>query len=436
MAQPRKYLRVFEHQSIKLGQFVDGHVFEQKDLAAFEKFHGDGSIPYFTLIRDGIRFNEYVGVIQAGNTVIEVLPKADNTPGGTNVKNKWRGILLAMLRAAGIYDIHAPSNSHLKMATNSILDLYFELFTNEIAYLLHTGLIKKYRIKESNAATLKGRLLFNKHIQHNSSHQERFYVSHTTYDQRHHLHGILYKTIRLLQQLNTNLALGSRIGTLLLDFPEMPDLKVSDNTFSRISYNRKTQPYKKAIEISRMLLLHYHPDVSKGGDNILALMFDMNVLWEKFVLASLQELKNKGITVTAQSNRFFWKPATGKRTKIIPDIVINKNGPDCAVLDTKWKNLNGYNPSPDDLRQMYVYHEYYNAKRVALVYPASSSGIRKGTFLPISSGSTQIKECSIIFITVEDTIVQWQKNIRGSIAEWLNSFPDEQLKFRHSPQLE
>ena len=72
----------------------------------------------------------------------------------------------------------------------------------------------------------------------------------------------------------------------------------------------------------------------------LALMFDMNYLWERFVYASLRKHNRNGNTITAQNTRNFWKPIVGNNSKIKPDIVINKDKDDCVVLDTKWKNLN------------------------------------------------------------------------------------------------
>lgn len=428
MQKNRKLITVFEHQILRLDQIVDGEKFGKEELLAFQSYFGEKGVPYYSLIHNGVRFKEYVGVIQVGKTLIEVLPKADNIFAGAKEKSQWRDLLIDMLRAVGVFDIHAPSSSSLKLRSNSILHLYFELFIKEVEYLLHTGLNKQYRKKETNAMALKGNLMFAKHIQQNITHQERFYVRHTTYDIEHKLHFILYKTILLLKQINTNVSLHSRIGALLLHFPEMPDIRVNEITFDRIVFNRKTLSYQKAIEISRLLLLNYHPDVSNGKNHVLALMFDMNKLWEKFIYMSLLKHKKEGTTITAQASKYFWKPQYGYSSSIRPDIIMNKDKLNCVVLDTKWKNLNGYNPSPDDLRQMFVYHEYFGAKRVALVYPGNNDRFEiKGSFFPSSNYKEMDKECSVILMEVPkkagenmSLIKTWQSVICKRFDEWLN----------------
>jgi 5-methylcytosine-specific restriction enzyme subunit McrC len=412
-------ITVFEHQSIKLNQIIDDVVFDLPRLEALRDYFGHKGVPYFSLISNGVRFNEFVGVIQVGQTVYEVLPKADNVFSPDGEKNQWRDMLVDMLFAVRVFDVRAPSSSSLKLKSNSILDLYFELLINEVEYLLHNGLFKKYRSKEGNVTALKGSLQFGKHIQHNLTHQERFYTKFTTYDLEHQMHFILYKAIGLLKQINTNADLHSRIGSLLLHFPEMPDIKVTKDVFDKIIFTRKNQSYKMAFEISKLLLLKYHPDVSNGKNHVLAIMFDMNKLWEQFVFCSLTKHKEKNVGISAQTTKLFWKSQRGSYSKMRPDIVIKDND-QCVVLDTKWKNLNGFNPSPDDLRQMYVYSEYYQAKKIALVYPAKDSLISPGIFLDPITGKENDKECSVISISVDSKIQQWQKNIYNNFKQWLN----------------
>ncbi|MBK8111364.1 MAG: hypothetical protein IPK46_14080 [Saprospiraceae bacterium] len=205
----------------------------------------------------------------------------------------------------------ALQESKPNIRPNNILDLYFEMFIKEVEYLLHNGLIKQYRKKEGNVTALKGNLLFGKHIQQNVVHQERFYVRHTSYDVLHTLHFILYKTIRLLQKINTNAELHSKIGALLLHFPEMPDIKVNPATFEQLVFNRKNQSYKKAIGIAKLLLLQYHPDISKGKNDVLALMFDMNLLWEQFVYITLRKANRFGRGVSGAPE--FWESVSGAK---------------------------------------------------------------------------------------------------------------------------
>lgn len=415
----QRHITVFEHDAIRLGDVIEGVTVTQGLIDGFEAFYGEKGVPWFSLIHKGVRFNEHVGVIQVGDTLVEVLPKADRRFAGTDEKKQWRDLLIDMIFAAGIFDIHAPSRSSLTLQPNSILDLYFELFISETEYLLHSGLVKKYHRTEGNNTALKGNLLFAKHIQQNLTHQERFYTRYTTYDTEHLLHRILYKSIRLLHRINTIPSLHSRIGNLLLNFPEMPPVHVSDTLFERIVYTRKTQAYKTSVEIARLLLLQYHPDVVRGTNDVLALMFDMNILWERFVYASLRRNKSSGTTVHGQMSAFFWKPAGGYRSKIVADIVINRGKPDCAVIDTKWKTLQNSRPFPEDLKQMYVYHHYYGARRVALVYPGGEFNSKRGCYLESSFGKETDHECSLIFLPVMPDVRDWQKEIYKELAGWI-----------------
>lgn len=425
MTKDNRHITVFEHERLRYDQGENR--ISKAQFEALERYHGSGT-PYFKLIYHGVQFNEHVGVLQVGNTLIEVLPKADRHAHTESEEKRWRNILIDMMRAVGGFDIHATSEAHLRIRPNTILDLYFELFIRETEYLLHTGLAKQYRKTEGNHTALKGSLQFAKHIQQNLTHQERFYVRHTTYDVEHRLHLILYKTIRLLRRINTNASLQSRIGSLLLNFPEMPDIRVTESLFQKLVFNRKTQRYRKAIEIAKLILLNYHPDVRTGRNDVLALMFDMNLLWERFLYVTLRKLKTDGAKITAKTPRNFWQPEKGRQSRLEPDIWIQHEKGN-IILDTKWKNLNGKNPSPDDLRQMYAYYDYYDAKNVALVYPGEWTLETQGMFLSPEKGAPTEKTCSVVLMAIPEktdgnkTLVQqWQEQIR------------EKFKIRENPR--
>ena len=403
---------VFEHQSLKIDDL--------KLRNALEIFRGDKKdFPYYSLIHNGIKFNSYVGVIQVGKTVIEILPKADKN----NDENKWRNILIGMLRTVYNFDVKAPTQSSLKIKPNSILELYFEIFVKEVEYLLHTGLSKQYRKIENNLNSLKGRILFSKHVQKNLIHKEKFFVNYTTYDKEHILHKLLYKTLKLLQKINTNVALQSKICALLLDFPEMPDIKVTEDTFNKITYSRKTEAYRNAINIAKLLLLNYHPDIRGGSNSVLALMFDMNKLWEEFVYRSLKKYL-KDCKISKQVHNPFWKCEL-KSKKIIPDIVINKGKKKCVVLDTKWKILddNAENMSDSDLKQVFIYSLYFKAQKVALVYPAGNGYKNEnieGKFEKIPN-EIENRTCDLIFIEVNENIKEWQEEIASKIRDYISN---------------
>jgi 5-methylcytosine-specific restriction enzyme subunit McrC len=421
----RVHIQVYEHQTIRLHQEFDTEqgpvVFDEQMLKNFVDFFGEG-IPYYSLIRNGLQFNEYVGAIQIGATLVSVLPKAQKRQQDSLAeKSKWNQVLIDMLRVVNGFEIKAPSSSSLKLKNNAVLDLYFELFVKEVEYLLHRGLVKKYRKKSGNLTALKGRLLFSEQINKNITHKERFYTAHTTYDTEHLLHFILFEALQVLMIVNTNSILTSRINSLRLNFPEMQRVKLNALSFDKVTFNRKTEAYKKAIQIARLIILNYHPDLRKGNKEVLALMFDMNKLWEQFVLASLR--KSKDFKISGLNKKYFWKPKGGARRIVKPDIAI-KRGEENFILDTKWKLIET-KPSIQDVRQMYVYHHYFKARKVALFYPGESHYV-SGNFMQIQN-ENQISnlECGLLFSQYHDSktnkpsVKAWQDRIISDVENWM-----------------
>lgn len=409
---------VFEHQTLVAGHSYNGNEFTREHRDLLESAYRDIDFPFFSLIRHGVRFCEYVGVFRVGRLQVEVLPKAGK--GGD--QDQWRRRLIDMLRTVGAFNIRTPSASALKLKPNSILELYCQLFVDEVEQILHRGLIKRYRRTAGNASSLKGALHFARHLDQNLTHQERFYVRYSVYTNQHSLNAVLGMTVRLLSRISTNPALRSRIGALQLSFPEMADIKVSDAWFEKIQYDRKSESYRNALGIARLLLLNYHPDVTSGTNNVLALMFDMNILWEKFVCVTLKRFLAKarpGWTVEAQTKTLFWRNVEHSRggMKMQPDIIVNHG---CArtVLDSKWKNLDD-GMSQHDLRQMYAYSKFHDDARTVLVYPGDVTLTTIGRFMDRRPNADTGADayCSLVTIAIDGTLSKWQDRIGTWLLE-------------------
>ena len=133
-------IQVFEHQTIRIGDEINGVVFTEFHFNALTKFSERIKSKYYTLIYKGVKFSHYVGALQIGKLTIEILPKADKKE--SNDSNLWHGVLLDMLKECRLLKIDTTSEARLRLRSNSILDLYFEIFLNEVEELLRKGLCK------------------------------------------------------------------------------------------------------------------------------------------------------------------------------------------------------------------------------------------------------------------------------------------------------
>ena len=394
-----KPIQIFEFEKLVASDtsFFKTEALGRKVIDKLWQFNDANKNIYFEAIRNGVKFKNYVGVIQIGGVTIEILPKADKHSATENERGQWHTVLLKMLAQCKKIKIDSVSKAALKKRHHSLLDLYFDLFLDEVNMLINRGLIKQYRKQSGNVLALKGRLEFSKNIQHNLVHKERFYTNHQVYDYCHLNNQILLKALLTLKNISNNVSINGRIERILSRFPKVKEININKSHFDKLTANRKTIDYQEAIKIAKMILLNYSPDIKAGGENMLALLFDMNMLWEEYVYRMLAKIQTDTLKVKFQNRQQFWE------TKIIkPDIVIKKTEADKTVstyvIDTKWKIIDPKKPGDNDLKQMYAYNMYWNASKSLLLYPTSLD--LTTDFGNFHKGRTEENQCKLGFIKV------------------------------------
>ncbi|WP_239779951.1 McrC family protein [Tenacibaculum finnmarkense] len=385
---------VYEHQRLYVGE----QGFNQKHLDALLKLNEYHNWKYFQAISKGIQFNQYVGIIQIDGLSIEIHPKADKN----DADGKWQGVLLHMLEACGKLKAESAGAANVKRTNLNLLEVYFDLYLSEIETLLRKGFIKQYRKETSNTKALKGKLEFAGNIQKNLVHKERFYTTHQVYDTNHLLHQVLYNALEIVGQFTKGTQLYERCKRLALNFEKISKKNITKQQVNSIQLNRKSANYSYGLELARLIILNYSPNISDGKEKMVSLLFDMNVLWETYILKQLQKYcEGKNIEVFGQESKSFWGSNSLK-----PDIILKKDGK-TYIIDTKWKCPNG-SASVSDLRQMYSYCRFWNAEKALLLYPGENKNNSFKSFetddYSIYENETQQinHQCKMGFVSVLD----------------------------------
>lgn len=405
-------IKVFEYNSLYIGDKYKNVTFEQRHFDALVRLNEIHKNKFFTVGYKKITFKQFVGVIQVDGLTIEILPKIDNDNKSETI---WQSVLIEMLRVTRKLKIQKVGEANVNKQQIHLLDIYFEWFLNEVQLLLHQGLIKQYYKETSNVKALKGKLEFAGHISKNLVHKELFYTTHQVYDKDHLVHQVLYKALDIVEKCTKGNYLYSKCKTVQLDFPEVKNITVTEATFTKLPKNRKTAPYETALAIARLIILNYAPNVSSGSERMLALLFDMNSLWEEYILVKLKQDAPEGVSVYGQQSKNFWR-----NISIRPDIVIEigtTEPKERYIIDTKWKNIDYSEPSTHDLRQMYVYNDYWNSKKAMLLYPSTDTiemqekdfEAFKGKEHQCSLGKISIFKNNELDVSIGTTILKWFK---------------------------
>ena len=355
-------LQVFEHQSIKVKELVNGVEFTKPMWEALAKYHTQHQGKYYQLIFQGIQFKQYVGIIQIGELVIEILPKIDRSIDSTHT---WQKVLIDMLQYCQVLRPESAGVGQVRLTSHAILDLFFNLFLEEVQQLIRTGLLKKYIPKEQNNHQLKGQLVLPKHLRYNLGNPERFYTRQQVFAEAHVFNQLLQEALKVLQQLSLSARLKEKLHQLLLQFPTLPPYQWQEQDFELLLNHPDYRSHHTLVELTRLILLNFNTDIRYGRHHLFALLFDMNALFEEYIFRQLQREAGATLKVSRQRSLPFWR-----RRSIRPDIVVETQQ-GRYIIDTKWKVLPTASPSIEDLKQLYIYCRYFKATKGILLYPSA-----------------------------------------------------------------
>jgi 5-methylcytosine-specific restriction enzyme subunit McrC len=275
--------------------------------------------------------------------------------------------------SALVRDLSWWEEADLHLRKSPLVDVYLDAFLAEVERLTHGGLVKRYRLTEGNLHKLKGRIQFPQHIRRNLLHQERIYTAHETYDCDNPFNRILKAALAIVQRLAIRQSLTSRAAASFLSFENVADARITAQTFDRLAFGRNTEPYRRAVQLARLIILNYSPDLRGGHEHVIAILFEMSELFERFIFVHLRRAAPRyaarRLRVADQVRKRFWC-----WKQIRPDIVADYDDAPAAtrvILDTKWKVPRDGQPADDDLKQMYAYNLHFGGCRSVLVYPSA-----------------------------------------------------------------
>jgi len=175
-----------------------------------------------------------------------------------------------------------------------------------------------------------------------------------------------------------------------------------------------------AVEIAKLLYDDREVGYRTGGINLPGFLWDSDDLFERATRRLLSEAARPlGFNVSKRSHILAKISRAGKQisTHTTPDIDVWRGEQSILIADAKYKNL-GRKPSNEDFYQVLAGGRVRNVSTVALLYPATGTGVMDLIFKPQGTGypSTVL----VTTIGLESFASRYEiRLLRNKVTKWL-----------------
>lgn len=246
-----------------------------------------------------------------------------------------------------------------------LLDIFIQMFIDELYSLLQKGIRYDYITQEKQRPYLKGKLLFKEQIRYNTIHKERFFTASDEFIADIAENRLIKSTLLFLKHQTAQPSLITQLNILLCSFDDISPSKDPPKEFSLLKPSRHFDYYQNTLRWCELFLQKKHFAPYDGEDEAYALLFPTEKLFESYI-ASMLKKHNHDLGIKEQSRgKYFLEENQNDLYPLKPDLWIESKR---IIIDTKWKIIND-KINQSDLYQMWAYVCKYKAKEVWLIYP-------------------------------------------------------------------
>jgi 5-methylcytosine-specific restriction enzyme subunit McrC len=356
----------------------------------------------------------YVGIIQIGKKRIEILPKLYNPDRNVAInaldpseqeklKRTARKNLFSLLSFSGLIPFYKSGISRYGKEQD-FFEFLIALFLTDLEMIMSSHFHHEYIHESDDIGHIKGKLDYQQQIVKLPSQLHTFSCIYDEFSIDNPLNRIIKATLKKIQELCKNEENKKRAFNYYSLMHEIEDEIIVPSYLSKLHFNRLNKKYEGIVEFCCMILFGSTYSADEGEHHYYALIFDMNLVFEKYVTKLLRNSLHE-YTFDYQNDlylsseyRLIFQYVRDKK-RMIPDIIVRDHEKSIAVIDTKYKpDLSNGFISNSDTYQMLAYSVANESDKAILLYPK----------LPIQD---QLNECE--HFVVLDKLVSERKKDRS-----------------------
>lgn len=333
--------------------------------------------------RQWLRLDNHVGVLESPCGVqLEILPKHVDTREAGTVQQA-RTLLRRLLASALDLPPRQGQAADLMRFEHPLTEWVMRQFLLGLEHVLQRGLRSDYRRIDDEQPFLRGRLDVLRQMRQPPGRDHRFQICHDLFDadraENRLLKAALLRVVTSAREPD-NWRLANELAHRLAEVPASRD-QAAD--WRRWQSGRLMAHYQPVKPWCALVLGQDMPLAVAGETRGISLLFPMERLFERHVARVLRRQLPAGLRLVEQAARHTLCEHDGRRVFTLrPDLLLtDSSGHTVAVLDTKWKRLDGsnrarlYDLAQQDFYQLHAYGQVClgGTGPLGLIYPRTDA---------------------------------------------------------------